>query len=958
MKKPIFSKPLNNPFKMAQGIVFALLVVGCQENSNKSNPGEDLSGTSTAANTYTDTQTQTQTQVGVNTPPVASPVGQVSSNGVASFMANAFDNDQDQLTYLWNFGDGKNSTLASPMHNYPQSEIETQYNAQVIITDSKGDSISKVVTVVVPAKPAVVENTIPTSNPTFNVGQNGSVSFAANAVDLDGDVLTYFWDFKDGTTLTTASPMHTYALTDAIQNFQVTLTVSDTDGNVIPSTLNVQLPAVLPPPNTAPIVSPSFEYGSQANDELIVNFKAGATDAENDPLTYNWDFKDGSFSDVANPSHSYQMDFTEVTHNVQLMVSDGVNPAVTKTVSITVPSKPVVEPNLVTLLLEENTMGFCGFNGSVMGDHAGFSGAGYADGINEAGASITWQIDASATDTYQLVFAFANGGAATRIGTLDVNGQTQNVNFAATTNEWANWQTQNASVQMQAGVNTIKLTANTADGLPNIDSLTVSLLIAGDAQINPANCDAVIYPVNNNLLENGDLEQAVTLPWVKRGAATINVVTSQSRTSSHSLAVTGRTATWNGAGYKIDRLTSGNIYDFKVWVKLAAGEASANMKFTMQLTDDNGVSYHAISEAMANSDGWTLLSGSYDHQPAGRATDLLVYVESDSDTVSFFMDDLSMTGVIEQLATCELPSRFSWTSSGPLVKPQKSNWASVKDPTIVQYNGKFHIWATVFDLDQDIWASAYINFSDWASAGSSVQVPMAGTAVGNSIAPQVFYFEPQDKWYLITQWGGAYATTNDPTNINSWSSKRKLLQNEPNGSLDFWVICDDDNCYLYFSRDDGVLYVSKTTVANFPNFSGYEIVMEDHRGNGNSFLFEASNVYKVDGQDLYLLLVEAYRTPGYGPRYFRSWTATSLDGTWQALADTEENPFAGNNNVDWQGNKWADGISHGEMIRSGINQKMTIDPCNLQYLYQGDTGASIDGTYGGEPYNLGILNAK
>jgi hypothetical protein len=216
----------------------------------------------------------------------------------------------------------------------------------------------------------------------------------------------------------------------------------------------------------------------------------------------------------------------------------------------------------------------------------------------------------------------------------------------------------------------------------------------------------------------------------------------------------------------------------------------------------------------------------------------------------------------------------------------------------------------------------------------------------------VFYFRPHKKWYLITQWGGSYSTTDDISNPN-WSSKKKLLQGEPSNALDFWNICDANNCYLYFARDDGALYVSKTSIANFPNFSGYTKVMEDHRGNGNQYLFEAPNVYKLDGQNKYLLMVEAYPS---GPRMFRSWTSSSLDGPWTALADTDSNPFAGNNNVTWPNGKWANGISHGELIRSGFDERLTVDPCNLEFLYQGQAGNSSE--YNKIPYKLGLLRLQ
>lgn len=315
----------------------------------------------------------------------------------------------------------------------------------------------------------------------------------------------------------------------------------------------------------------------------------------------------------------------------------------------------------------------------------------------------------------------------------------------------------------------------------------------------------------------------------------------------------------------------------------------------------------------------------------------------------------------ELASSCPLPSKFEWEASSALVSPNEGIFG-LKDPSVVFYDNQYHIWATINDGN---WKSVYFNFTDWKDATKAVQQPMNGTNVGNTVAPQVFFYRPHNKWYNFTQWGRGYSTTSDITDINSWTPRKDFLQDGPpvetgKPELDYWVICDDMNCHLFFSRDDGVLYKSKTSRENFPNFVGYEVVMEDHRGNGNSFLFEAANVYKIDGTGKYLLLVEAYNSEegSYGPRFFRSWTATDLDGPWTPLADTEQNPFAGNANVDWVEGKWADGISHGEMIRSGYDEYLTIDPCNLQFVFQGDSGVSLNGGYGGEPYKLGVLTLK
>ncbi|WP_437738303.1 non-reducing end alpha-L-arabinofuranosidase family hydrolase [Sorangium sp. So ce1335] len=312
--------------------------------------------------------------------------------------------------------------------------------------------------------------------------------------------------------------------------------------------------------------------------------------------------------------------------------------------------------------------------------------------------------------------------------------------------------------------------------------------------------------------------------------------------------------------------------------------------------------------------------------------------------------------------TCDLPTTYRWKSGPPVISPKPPagrSFASVKDPTIVFHDGKYHVFATVFETTNgsDGWKSVYLNFTDFDQANSAEQHYMANWPTGSTVAPQVFYFRPHNKWYLIYQWNGRYSTNDDINNMNGWSRPQTLLRGEPGqmgntlGALDFWVICDDDYCHLFFSRDDGKLYRSKVSIDRFPNFDGYEVVMT---APSSGLLFEASNVYKVDGSNKYLLLVEAFDN---SPRFFRSWTSESLDGPWTPLADTKQNPFAGPANVTFEGGDWTDDISHGELVRSGNDERMTLDPCNLQFLYQGRDPRSNE-EYGRLPYRLGLLTLE
>ncbi|MFE3601777.1 non-reducing end alpha-L-arabinofuranosidase family hydrolase [Streptomyces sp. NPDC059142] len=310
-----------------------------------------------------------------------------------------------------------------------------------------------------------------------------------------------------------------------------------------------------------------------------------------------------------------------------------------------------------------------------------------------------------------------------------------------------------------------------------------------------------------------------------------------------------------------------------------------------------------------------------------------------------------------------LPGSFSWSSSGALIAPKPDsthNIAGIKDPSVVYYNGKYHVFASAASASG--YNLVYLSFTDWSQAGSATHHYLDRSAIGAGYraAPQVFYYAPQGLWYLVYQTGNASFSTNpDISNPNGWSAPRNfysampdiIRQNIGNGYwVDMWVICDSANCYLFSSDDNGHLYRSQTTVSQFPNgFTNTVIVAQD----ANRYaLFEAANVYKVQGSNQYLLLVEAIGSDGR--RYFRSWTASGLGGSWTALAASEANPFARANNVAFPAGSWTRDVSHGEMIRAGYDQTLTIPACKLQYVYQGmNPGAS--GDYNTLPWRLGLL---
>ncbi|NOX53805.1 MAG: hypothetical protein GXP27_05090 [Planctomycetes bacterium] len=306
---------------------------------------------------------------------------------------------------------------------------------------------------------------------------------------------------------------------------------------------------------------------------------------------------------------------------------------------------------------------------------------------------------------------------------------------------------------------------------------------------------------------------------------------------------------------------------------------------------------------------------------------------------------------------------FQWRLGPPVLAPAvrpDDPCYSVKDPSVVFYEGRWHLFCTIRSQKRSHQIE-YVTFRDWSEARRAKHHILRLTD-GYFCAPQVFYYRPHRRWYLVYQvidqsrkpaLQPAFSTTEKLADPGSWTTPQLLFKHPPDNVkrwIDFWVICDGKRAHLFFTSLDGKMWRAETTRDRFPHgWSRPEVVLQ-------ADIFEAAHIYRLKGRDQFLAIIEAQTHGRSYWRYYKAFLVDRLDGRWKPLAASHERPFASPINVQETAEHWTDNISHGELLRAGYDERLLVDPDRLRLLFQGVTNQARRGKpYGQIPWKLGLL---
>ncbi|MGW0807394.1 endo-1,4-beta-xylanase [Nonomuraea sp. NPDC002799] len=197
---------------------------------------------------------------------------------------------------------------------------------------------------------------------------------------------------------------------------------------------------------------------------------------------------------------------------------------------------------------------------------------------------------------------------------------------------------------------------------------------SSDATSQYALDDIVISPLGDPTREpiTSDFEDGTAQDWAPRAAATLESAPAAAHAGARGLAVSGRSASWDGPTLNVlGRMGKGDKYALSVWVRLGPDTPSGRLGLSIERRSGGTPSYERIvtpKELVAGE--WARLSGTY---TLAYDVDFLgLYIESDTGTFPFHLDDFSLTYVQPKPIQTDIPAvkdAVPFTMGSALTRP-------------------------------------------------------------------------------------------------------------------------------------------------------------------------------------------------------------------------------------------------------------------------------------------------
>jgi gliding motility-associated-like protein len=207
------------------------------------------------------------------------------TNSCKPFTVKFLNQTAGAVSYKWNFGDGTTSADENPIHSYTNSG---KYTVILISFNVNGCSDTLVKTDFISIqKPAITLHDLPKNgcNPL-------TINPSATIVSAD-EVVSYLWNFGDGSTSKEAKPTYTYTKAGT---YDVTLTITTASGCSETTTMNEAIRVGN---------KPQLEFAADKYETCASTAIQFTNSSTGDIDKWYWNFSDGGISDEQNPKFSF-----------------------------------------------------------------------------------------------------------------------------------------------------------------------------------------------------------------------------------------------------------------------------------------------------------------------------------------------------------------------------------------------------------------------------------------------------------------------------------------------------------------------------------------------------------------------------------------------------------------------------------------------------------------------------